>query len=360
MLLVGVTEVLGQNGLANPGAMGGNGEGSLPSFPSTTVEPPSDDDFVDLHFDQPRYRPQWTVAADFIILERVGSEAYPLVETVPADQPSDTYPGTEVLNATELHQGSSGGPRLDLIHHGEDADLEVVYFQIDGWDAYRSIGPTPDDWLRMMAPGGFLQTQDNKAEQMMAWGYTSRLYNTEVNARWDLWSRVTLLAGFRWINLSEELLGTLPPERTVPFWDTEVKNNLYGFQIGAEGELLKRGRFSIGGVGKAGLFDNRAEETTTVSIFRILFAESDSTDHVAFVDEIGVHCKYQLTQRLSLRAGYEAIWLQGIALAPGQISETVIHGSGHLPQEIYIQPLGVSCGSGVFYHGATAGVEFSF
>ena len=71
-----------------------------------------------------------------------------------------------MLNATDLHQGFSGGPQLDLIHHGDDGtDLEVSYFQIDGWNDAKSIGPIigPDghpDWLVMRAPGDFLQTQE--------------------------------------------------------------------------------------------------------------------------------------------------------------------------------------------------------
>jgi hypothetical protein len=211
----------------------------------------------------------------------------------------------------------------------------------------------------MKAPGGFAQGQDDKSTQMMAWDYTSRLYNAEVNARWNPWPRVTVLAGFRWLNLSEELQGTLPPQRTVPFWDTQTKNNLYGLQIGAEGKLFERGRFSIGCTGKAGLFDNHAEETTSVSIFRVLFGDSAGTDRAAFVGETGVQCKYQVTRRLSLRAGYEVLWLQGMALAPAQIGETNIHSSLIL-QEISVQALGVHCSSGVFYHGATAGLEYSF
>ena len=57
-------------------------------------------------------------------------------------------PTTEVLNATDLHQGFSGGPRLSLIHHGDDdGDLEFSYFQIDGWNSYQSIGPTPNGYV---------------------------------------------------------------------------------------------------------------------------------------------------------------------------------------------------------------------
>ena len=58
---------------------------------------------------------------------------------------------------------------------------------------------------------------------------------------------------------------------------------------------------------------------------------------------------------LLLKAGYEAIWLQGIALAPEQIQETYV---SFLPMAA--QALGVNCNSGVFYHGATAGLEYSF
>ena len=308
-------------------------------------------------------RPRWTASAEFITLERVGSVPYTLVETVPATvkfHDLSKTPGNEMLNANDFRHGFFGGPRIGLIHHGDnDGDLEVSYFQIDGWDSYRSVGPTPDDWLIMRAQVGFLQTQDNKADQMMAWNYVSRLYNAEVNMRRNPWRRVTVLAGFRWVNVSEDLQGRLPPERTVPFWESQTKNNLYGLQIGAEGNLFERGRFAVDGMLKTGIFDNHVEEATTVSIDRILFGESATTDHLAFLGEIGVRCKYQVTSRLSLKVGYEAIWLQGVALAPGQIPKTHCH-SGVLPQTTYVEALGVNCSSGVFFHGATAGLEYSF
>ncbi len=271
---MGSTAVLGQIAPKAESPPTDNGGGSPPLFSETTVDRPPDAGCRDLGCRASCCCPRWTASADFIILDRVGSFNRTLVETVPASQ-SPRDPGTEVLNATDLHQGFSGGPRLGLIHRGDnDDDLEFSYFQIDGWNAARSVGP-------------------------------------------------------------------------------------YGFQVGAEGKLLERGRFSIGGMGKAGLFVDHAEETTTVSVYRILFGESDWTNRAAFVGETGVQCTYQVTQRLSLRAGYEAIWLRGVALAPGQIPDTSIHSSLDLPS-IYVQPTGVNCGSGVFYHGATVGLEYSF
>jgi len=330
------------------------------------VDRPGEATCCDLGCCLPYCHPRWTASADFIILDRVGSFNQTLVETVPHNEPY-TNPGTEVLNANDLQQGFAGGPKLGLIRHGDNGyDLELSYFQIDGWNDYRSIGPTPDYWLVMTAPGNFIQEQDWKHTQMMAWDYSSRLYNAELNMRWNPLDRLTVLAGFRWANLSEGLQGTLPelpgtlPDRRNPFWDANLANNLYGFQIGADGKLMERGRFSINGVVKAGIFDNNAAETTGVSIDRTVYWESASTNQVAFLGELGLQCKYQLTRRLLLKLGYEAMWLQGVALAPGQISDTYCYYDAGNRQNTYIQALGVNSGSGVFYHGATGGLEYSF
>jgi hypothetical protein len=321
-------------------------------------QPPCPD--CDAIFGRPCRSARWTASADLIALERVGSFHQTLVETVPGTVPFNDLsktPGTERLNATDLRQDFSAGPRFGLTGHGDDGyDWELSYFQIDGWDAYRGVGPTPDDWLVMRAPGGFLQTQDDKETQMMVWDYASRLYNAECNLRWTHCARITLLAGFRWVSLREELQGTLPPQRSVPFWDTTTRNDLYGFQVGADGKLLERGRFSIDGVAKAGVFDNEARETTGVSIYRTVYWESASTSHAAFLGELALQCKYRVTPRLSLKLAYDVMWLEGVAAAPGQIPETL----SHVTPPVSVQAIGVDSHCGVFYHGATAGLEYAF
>ena len=192
----------------------------------------------------------------------------------------------------------------------------------------------------------------------MAWSYATSLYNAEFNVRWELCPRVTMLAGFRWVNLREDLQGTLPPERATPFWDTRTRNNLFGLQLGQDWKWLNWGRLSIDGLVKAGIFDNNVGETTEVSIYRTVYGESASTNHAAFLGEMGLQCKCQVTDRLLLKAGYEALWLQGVALAPGQIPQTLSHVTP--VTDVYVQALGIDSGSGVFYHGATAGLEISF
>jgi hypothetical protein len=138
-----------------------------------------------------------------------------------------------------------------------------------------------------------------------------------------------------------------------PFWTTTTANNLYGAQIGIQAKLLEFERFSIDGQVKAGLFDNHATQSTVVSMRKELFPSGATTDHLAFVGEIGLQLKYRLTPALAVKIGYEALWLAGVALAPGQIQQT------HTTQTS-VTALGVDCGSQVLFQGATAGMEYSF
>ena len=151
--------VLGQNDPAAERAMTGNGEGSLPSFSETTVDPSQSAGGCDAELrpigvvpDGPP-RPissSWIGSAAFLTRSWRRCRAR-------QDKDLRKTTGTEVLGATDLQQGFSGGPRLGLIHHGDDGtDLEVSYFQIDGWNNARSIGPIigPDGRRRLARDEG--------------------------------------------------------------------------------------------------------------------------------------------------------------------------------------------------------------
>ena len=365
VLLTGAAAALGQDAPATDNLVTDNLEGSPSSSSETADDPSPCACCCDADCCQPCLCPRWTASAEFICFERIGGVNQTLVTTYPPHYPLVPGTGIETLNANDLHQGFAGGPRIDLIRHGDCGyDLELSYFQIDGWSSVGDIAPNyggplapPPNWLVFTAPGNFLQLTDYP-DQHMVWVYTTRLYNAELNVRRALSPCVTVLAGFRWVNLWEDLQGTMPTERVVPFWDTKTNNNLYGLQIGAECKLLNRGRFSIDGLLKAGIFDNSADETATVSIYRSLYTESASTNHAAVLGEIGLRCKYQLTERLVLKAGYEAMWLGGVALAPAQIARTLSNSTSRT--DVTVQALGVDSSSGVFYHGATVGLEYAF
>ena len=244
--------------------------------------------------------PRWTVSAEAIGVGRMGGVNQTLAARVPGNvQFYDTASasGVEAFNANQF-QGFSAGPRISIIYHGDSGyGAELTYFNVFNQGATKAIGPdSPADWLVMKAPGSFWQTQDFPY-QAMAWKSTTNLYSAEANERLDLSRRVTVLAGFRWFQLNDKLLGDLSPADLTaptwkqtcfkvfpfncdifhitpggtagnypPFWLTSTTNNLYGVQIGADVKLLELGRFSLGGLIKAGVFDNRAEQWTGVSM----------------------------------------------------------------------------------------------
>ena len=135
-------------------------------------------------------------------------------------------------------------------------------------------------------------------------------------------------------------------------------NNLYGAQIGVDGKILELGRFSLDGLIKIGIFDDNAVQSTGVSLQKEVYPSKASANHAAFVSEAGVQLKYQVSKGLALKAGYELLWLDGVALAPGQIQETI--ATEHLPPPSTVRTLGVNCGSDVLFQGFTAGFEYSF
>ncbi len=366
-----------------------NKEGSSSSFPRTLADPLHGAGSNDADSSRSSHPSRWTVSAEAIIFDRIGTANRTLVERVPGVVPFasvPTTPGIPALNSTDLDQGLSPGLRLGVTYHADsNFDWELSFFHLSGWDSTRSVGPdNPPDWLVMRGPGIFFQTQDF-AYQSMTWDYCTKLYNAELNVRYALSKQITVLAGFRWLQLNDNLQGSIPPPDRIlpvwkfnpnnnlfdvarietlpgipatgafpPFWNASTINDLNGLQIGADVRLFERGRFSIGGMIKAGGYWNHALESTGVSIEKVVHPTGASTDQAAFVGEAALQGKYQVGNGFALKLGDEALWLYRIALAPGQIQKTYVSAPA------VVTALGVKSDSGVLFHGATAGVEFSF
>jgi len=372
-------------GRAQEGFAGGSAgsDGSLPSSAEKPVDPPQS-------------APRWTFSAETIVLGRTGGANQPLVGLLPgstqfAATQSASALAAEVFNSNQFWQGFSAGPKISVTYHDESGyGAEFSYFNIFTQSATKTVGPTnPADWLVMYAPGSFWQTQDF-AYQGMAWKDATNLYNAEANGRLNLSPGVTVLGGFRWLQLNDTLVGWLTPADRIapnwkgpcllqgasgcalsdvpnpppggsvviypPFWTAKTQNNLYGAQIGVDAKLLELGRLSIDGVIKAGVFDNDARQSALVSMAKTLFPTQAAANHAALVSEADLQLKYQLAKGLALKVGYEALWLDGVALAPGQIRETYTTA----PPTLSARALGVNCGSNVLFQGATVGLEVSF
>lgn len=339
----------------------------------------------------------WAVSIEAIALKRSNnSVSQPLVSSLPGN--STTFlgtasnPGVEAFNSNQFEQGIGVGPKITLNYLDDSGfGLELSYFNVLNLDATKTIGPeSSPNWYVMRAPGtfpSFWQTQDFPY-QGMTWGATTNLYSAEVNAKSQISKNLSLLAGFRWIQLNDSLVGSLTPgDQNVPtwktsgacgpdptltainnacgagssvggypaFWTTSTSNRLFGLQAGAEGTLFERGRFSVVGVLKAGAYNNRATQTDWVSMSKVMYSSSATKNRAAWEGDAMIQLKYLITNALSIKVGYELLWLDKVALAPGQISQTY---SGQNPTSV--TATGVNTGSNVLFQGGTVGLEYSF
>ena len=80
---------------------------------------------------------------------------------------------------------------------------------------------------------------------------------------------------------------------------------------------------------------------------------SATRNRAAFMGEAGVVATYALTKRLALRATAEAIWIEGVALAPEQIGASSFGAVA--PGSAFVDTSG-----GVFYYGCGLGIEYRF
>jgi hypothetical protein len=156
--------VPGQNNPVADGATAGNEEGRLPSSSEAAAGPLQGAGIGDASFGLPGPS-RWTVSADSLLLERLGTANQTLVSTYPG-VPSPTTQfvvgqGTDRLNSDDLVQGFAVGPKLGLTHHGDNGyDLEFSLFEVDGWNNAQSIASGANTTPVFVAPGGFVQTTD--------------------------------------------------------------------------------------------------------------------------------------------------------------------------------------------------------
>jgi len=252
----------------------------------------------------------------------------------------------ERLNASDFNFGMHTGYELVLNRRvGSRGSVELSYFGLDHWRATFDGQTTPNQLLQFNAAVPVFATSGTGVTA----DYGSKLHNAEFNIGRYYGDSVRLLTGFRYLELDERGSASLQ-NATVPFsYVDSTRNRLYGTQVGAQGWLICRDRVSWDVIGKAGIYGNQAAHSATVSTGVATLNADGSGSRTAFVGEIGTNGALCLTDHLSLRGGYRLLWVNGVAVVSDQLaSSNFFTGNGFN-------------GSGnVFYHGATAGLEYAF
>ncbi|MCH8923746.1 MAG: BBP7 family outer membrane beta-barrel protein [Planctomycetes bacterium] len=163
----------------------------------------------------------------------------------------------------------------------------------------------------------------------------------------------SFLGGIRYINYDEAFsFNSTNPDflsfgATSGSLDIQSQNNLFGLHVGAEWtEQFET--WSWGLRGKLGSFVNFADQQSvivTTPADAIERARSADDEQLTMLVEFGMIARYQVRPNLALRASYDFMWLQGVALAPEQATFNSA------------APEVVNVGGNILFQGGSVGFE---
>ena len=270
--------------------------------------------------------------------------------------------GATIVSAQDLQFPFSAGVRALYGQRAPDrGGWEIGYFGVYGQSATQFLAATPPD---------FIQIPDPLAQSLLFEGETATIkYNSVINsAEFNLfststewrnhtssWLTVDWLAGFRYVGVEEEAAIIIdccvPGGEAVPVpYGVRTRNNLFGAQIGNRSRWTWR-NWALEGWAKAGLFGNAQEQigNPLYDVFGepVRPGRSATGGQVSFVGDINTSVVYRLTDVWGIRAGYNLIWIDGLALAPNQFDFSNDGTSGTR----------LVSGGGIFMQGANLGLE---
>ncbi|MEI6257456.1 MAG: BBP7 family outer membrane beta-barrel protein [Planctomycetota bacterium] len=235
---------------------------------------------------------------------------------------------------------------------------EIGYFGVYGMSATQVATTTAPQYLQVPDPIGSQLTADGEQAILK---YSSTINSAEANVfrtwqEWrdlsESWLTVDWLAGFRYVGVEEEASITTnccTDEASVPY-SVRTRNNMFGGQIGSRARWTWD-RWAIEGWAKAGLLGNSEKQMQAPLVdytgFQQRGALSATGTDVGFIGDINLSVIYRLTEVWGIRAGYNTVWINGLALAPNQFDFTNTSASG----------TGLNSGDGIFLSGANLGLE---
>jgi hypothetical protein len=275
--------------------------------------------------------PKWYASVGTVILKR----DRPSPGTVVAANPA----GTPFSSASDFSFDYEVGPSVALARRFSGGTiLEGRYFGVDHTDTNFLVTPGNFIGAGFTGPAGTSFTGK----------YLTMLDSTEINLRRNISDRVSILGGFRWVELKDELFYKL--NGNVATGDYEYNNRLYGGQLGLSFNPIRPGGRWISSVeGKAGLYGNVVDGGIYEfqgNNFIGSFVDQSTTE--SFVGELDLTLGYRLTRHIVLSSGYKLLWLGDVSLAGEAASRSLLNPS-LLRSNRY---------EDLFYQGATASIDF--
>jgi hypothetical protein len=278
---------------------------------------------------EPPPRCPWYFEADALFLRRDRIDSVEIVPIRPAISTSPIFG----FSTDYIDEPFRVGPRVVFGRTlGESRwQIDGTYFVIDSWDFNGAI----QDFI------------DQPAVHTDHFREYSKLQNIELNLRYTVpmphdCLTGKLIFGLRYMSINEQFdYNTTAPTQLRRSSDilptTRTTNDLFGPQIGGEFYFYAYQHCWIDLGIKGALCNNRALQAGTLT-------DSAIRDVTTFVGDLDLALVWQLTPHLTTRIGYQAIWVNDIAMAVRNVDPLQIDTIDTAGRAVYHGPhIGLEC-----------------
>lgn len=310
----------------------------------------------------PAPNPDWWFDITGVMLRRETRGEVDYAATGPA--------GNIALSTGSLDQPFKGGFELSIGHTFKEVPLqiEISYMTLDAWDSTATYSSPTANLTSIFTnfgtnPGLTAPFDANNNVQIHE---ISRLEMEELNVRQIICMPSPCLSGcliygVRHVCMNEEFdynanVGTTPMLGVSAL----ANNDMWGPQLGGLAEFSVYKHCWLDILAKAAVLNDNVSRTTTATLATSAtggpaagtYSNTRTADSTAFLGDFSVMFVYRPTCHLTLKGGYQGLFLDDVALASRNLAAT--------PAALATGPVTLDLGGDVVYHGPRASVEFTW
>jgi hypothetical protein len=245
-----------------------------------------------------------------------------------------------------------------------DQSLEIVFLGFVDWSATEAVvDPATLTSPYQTFTAGTVVPYDGASEHDYA--YRSRLLTCEFNY-WMPGIKHSLfqsscVVGVRYLRIEEDFdydaFGTFLGNAISGSTHINAENNIAAVQLGGMAWVPVARQVSVRFDGKAGAGYNFASQTTDIATLGnpagdTAYSEHAASNQGAYFAEVSTVFTWQLNCYVALYAGYQALWMDRLVLAPENFNST-------FPTDGF-RPVLIDDTGNRFYHGVLGGLEVTW
>ena len=272
-----------------------------------------------------------------------------------------------VLNTDNVDYTTQGGVRMSLNRMVSPGGfLEFSYLGIGNWSQQQSVTGagnlfSPFSAFGTNPVGGYAETD---AGSLMLYSTSNNFNSFELNfhrffTAENCWWQSGWWIGLRYVRVDDSaVLNTQGATGTLTYL-CDAKNDLFGAQIGMDTALRLTTRWTISCFGEVGVYGNRSNQESIITFTGASapLQEKAAQRRGSMVVEAGGMSTFKLFPRATLRAGYQIVYIDGIALG-GDSLNFQTNGNSALGTALAGRSPVLNDNGNALYYGPTVGFEY--